>query len=240
MNITSYEQHLRNRGIVRENDSFINALISYMPHSIKEVAQVVQVKKNTEIVKKDDPVDFVYITLQGEIAVVNEFESGKVFEPVVIYPNDFMVVVEAILGMDEIITTNTAKTDVEIIKIPKKLFLYWLDKSPEITRMVLDSVCLNFKHNMKVSGEGVLLDSMYLFISHMLNNAVHDKDNQCYTLAETREKTAIRTGINLRTLYRHIKRLKEDHYISNKHQKICFDEKQKARLFKYNQELRNK
>ena len=119
MNITTYEQQRRKLGIVRENDSFINALISNMPHSIKEVAQVVKLKKGATIVKKDDPIDFVYITLSGEVSVVNEFESGKIFEPVVIKPNDFMIVVESILDMKEIITTNTAKTDVEIIKIPK-------------------------------------------------------------------------------------------------------------------------
>ena len=237
MNIIEYEILRKNRNS-KENDPFINEIISLMPKYVKEASTLERKKKYENILVKSDPVDFAIITVKGEISVVNEFESGKIYEPVVIYPNDFTAVVEIICGIKEIITLNIAKTDVEFIKIPKKVFLKWLDDSHLITRYVLNSVSNNFQQNMFVSGEGVLLDSMYLLVSHLLQNAL--LVNDLFILTETREKTSRRTGINLRTLYRHINKLKSSGYILKNTRKLSFSKEMQVLLYDYHKQLRNK
>lgn len=229
----------RNQGLFpRDNDPFIDRIIGIMPKEVKDVAEFVRYPKNSVLVAKSEPVEYAFITITGEITVVNEFESGKIFEPVVIYESDFTCVVEIILGMDEIIATNMTKTDCEVIRIPRHAFHKWMKKNHEITSLVLYSVSDNFMKNMMVSGENILLDTMYLFLRHILNYAVHENGN--YTLMETREKTSLRTGINLRTLYRHIKTLKEKELITIEHRNITYNDSQRDALEDYVYYLRNK
>jgi len=230
------EEHMN----VKKSDSFITEIISLMPQFVKEASEFVSLPKNTIILGKSEPVSFAIITVSGEISVVNEFESGKIFEPVILYPNDFTGVVEILLGMKEIISTNIAKTDIEFIKVPSKIFLKWLDESHKLTRYVLNSVSYNFKKNMDESGEGVLLDSMFHFINHLLKNAVYDSSKSLYYIDETRERTSVRTGINLRTLYRHIKKMKDEGMILTHHRQIVFSESQKNSLYDYYLQLRHK
>lgn len=223
-----------------EDNSFFNDIISLMPKFVRDQAEYKHVSPKQIILQKGDPLTHAVIVISGDVTVLNEFESGKVFEPVIIHHSDFTGVVEIILNMEDTIATNVAVNDVRYIKIPRKTFLKWLDVSHIITKYILKSVCSNFQKNMMESGEAILLDSMYLFVSHTLKNASYSPATKLYILKETREKTSTRTGINLRTLYRHIKRLRDGDYISNTGRNIVYNETQKEALQALNQSLRKK
>lgn len=240
MNINEYSSIRKEIKLKRDSDTFINEIIALMPQYVKDESTFVRKRKGSILVHKSDPAIYAYITISGDISVVNEFESGKIFEPVVIPHSNFLGVVEIILDMKEIISTNLAKTDIEYIQIPKKVFLKWLDESHEATRYVLKCISSNFRNNMKESGENIILDSMYLVVSHLLKFAKYSESKKLYVLAETRENTSVRTGVNLRTLYRHIKKLKLEGYCSSQYRSIIYDENQKIRLNDYYLLLRNK
>lgn len=240
MKIIEYENLILSGNSNKESDGFVLEIISLMPNYVKDSSEVVTRNSGALLYEKDEPITHIYITVDGEISIVNEFESGKIFEPVILHHSDFTGVVEAILGMDEIISTNIAKTDVTYIKVPKQIFLKWLDDSHKITRYVLNSVSTNFKKNMAESGESVILDSMYLLVSYLLRNTNHDNLTNFYVLHETRERTSIRTGINIRTLYRHIKKLRQDGLITMQNRNIAFSDTQKMHLYDYYLQLRNK
>ena len=238
MKIIEYEKTLANSNL--GNIEFVKNIINLMPKFVKESSEVVHKQKGSSIYKKDLPLDFIVITVEGEISIVNEFESGKIFEPVVIYPSDFIGIVEVVLNMATVISTNIAQTDVTFIKVPRNTFLKWVDVSHEITKLTLHSVCFNFKKNMAESGESVLLDSKTMFVSYLLKNSAYDNDLKMYIIKETREKTSIKTGINLRTLYRHVNSLKESGYITTHHRNIVFTDKMRKSLDSYYLQLRTK
>jgi CRP-like cAMP-binding protein len=238
--LIEYANIRKNSSKKRPSDAYIDKVLSNMPDSIKKQARFIKMKKDEIIIHQSDQVKYAYITVNGEISVINEFESGKLFEPVIIPHSDFIGVVEIILGHSEFISSNVAKTDVELIRIPTKVFQEWISMSHETTTLVLESVCRNFVKNMSESGETMILDSMYLLVRHLLMTSSYDREKKQYTLQETREKTSIRTGVNLRTLYRHIKKLKEDGYCSSLYRGIVFNEGQKAALYDYYLLLRNK
>lgn len=217
---------------------FLKDIFKQMSSDVKNNSRVLNLNVNDSICRKGDEAKYVFIVLKGELVVINEFESGKVFEPVTIQHSDFIGVVEAMLYYDDYISSVSATEDVEYIQIPKDIFLSWVRNNTRISNLVLESVCKNFSQNMQESGEQVLLDSMYLFIGRILKYA--KKEGTLYILHETREKTAIRTGINLRTLYRYIKKLKQMNYIETHQRRIAFNDQQKEKLSIYNQELRNK
>jgi CRP/FNR family cyclic AMP-dependent transcriptional regulator len=239
MNVKEYELVRKSSTRVLESDSFITKIISLMPDFVKEECSYVTKKKNEIVLHKSSPVEFAYLTISGEIAVLNEFESGKIFEPFIIRHSDFSGVVEIILNMEEIISTNIAISDVEYIMIPARTLRKWLDQNHEITKYVLHSVCFNFRGKMEESGESVILNSMYSFVNHLINNATYSEKTKLYVLNESRERTSIRTGVNLRTLYRHIKKLKQEELIDIVKRKIVFTKQQQKDLYDYYKKLRN-
>lgn len=213
-------------------------VIDLMPSYIKKDSQYVTYNKGDNLLTKSEELQYVYYVIDGSFNVVNEFESGKIYEPVILEHSDFIGVVETILNHKETISTLKAQKDAEVFQIRKELFIKWMNDSHELTKMVLKSVASNFIKNMIESGESVILSSRYMLVSHLLQHSNMVDDN--YMIDEAREKTSIRTGINLRTLYRHIKELKQEKLISTKGRKIFFDESQKDLLYKMYQDLRNK
>ena len=236
MSINKLEQLIQSNSFHSKSISFISEIINLMPAYVKKESSFINLNKGETLLYKGQKPTSVFIIVSGEMSVVNEFESGKVYEPVIVKHSNFSAVVEAILDYEEIIVTNIANTNVELIKIPIKCFRQWLKDSHEITTIVLKNVSKNFIKNMTLSGENVLLNSKYLFTAHLLNNAL--QDGKLYVMNETREKTAKRTGINLRTLYRYIKEFKNNGYIDVKGRKIFFTEQQRNRLHNYYMKLR--
>lgn len=225
--------------ITYENNHFFTTIKNNMPNYIIDGSFLGVLKKDEAIVLNSYPVNDVFIILSGELVVVNEFESGKIYEPVAIYNNDYIGVVEVILDYKEYISTVIATSEVTFVKIPKELFKRWIKEYPMISYHVLESVCKNFSLNMRGSGEQILLDGMYLLLSHILNNAQYDSGMNLFVLKESRDKTAKRTGINIRTLYRYIKKLKSTNYICLHQKRIAYSSEQKERLQRYSSQLRN-
>lgn len=223
-----------------KDPSFLDTLFEHMPDFVQSNASIVHIGKNQRIVRDSYPVEDAFIIVKGELVVVNEFESGKIYEPVVLYENDFLGVVEVVLGQEEYISSVAATTDVVAISISKDVFIKWLKSNSYISYMVLQSVSKNFAINMTDAGDQIVLDSMYLLVNHILKNAVYKEENSIFILHESRDKTATRTGINIRTLYRYIKKLKQLDYIFLQSKRIAFTAAQKKVLLEYSVILRNK
>ena len=239
MNLKDYESAFIKTKKLGEN-MFLDTIRTNMPDYVKNNSEYLKLPKNKIFINKSDPVKYAYIVIYGDLVVVNEFESGKTFEPVKLYQSDFIGVVEVLLDYEEFISTVQCSTAVEFIRIPKKQFIRWLKDSNTISNLVLRSVCMNFSQSMTESGKHILLDSMYLFINHILKNASLTSNKTLYILNETRQKSAIRTGINLRTLYRYVNKLKDMNYISIYNQHIGFSESQKTKLIDFSLSLRDK
>ncbi len=223
-----------------KNDHFLKTILGNMPDYVKKDASLEHLDIDEPIVRTSYPVRDAFIILKGELVVVNEFESGKVYEPVAIYNDDFVGVVEVILDRDEFISTVSATSRVDYIRVPAATFKRWIKENSDISFIVLKSVCSNFSMNMTDAGEQIVLDSMYLLVTHIVKNAKYISHEKIYYLDENRDKTAKRTGINIRTLYRYIKKLKALNYISLHKKRISFSEDMKSKLVDYSITLRNK
>ena len=81
-----------------------------------------------------------------------------------------------------------ANEDMTVFRFPSKDFKKWLNESHDLSKIVLEAVSKNFVKNMKISGEGIILDTKYLLISHLLKNSTKAIDG--YELDESREKTS--------------------------------------------------
>lgn len=216
----------------------VKELIDAMPQYIKQNSYVKSFKRNEFLYHKEEETNHVYYVIEGSYVVVNEFESGKIYEPIILHNNDFIGVVEVIMNFENIITTIVANEDMTVFQFSSRDFNKWLNESHELNKIVLKAVSTNFIKNMKMSGEGIILDTKYLLISHLLQNSTPTKDG--YELDESREKTSKRTGINLRTLYRHIKELKNQDLVISSGRKLRFDEVMKENLYTLYIDLRNK
>lgn len=213
-------------------------MISIMPNYIRQSSKYLKIRKNDFLYHKSEEFKYVYYVVVGSFSVVNEFESGKLYEPVILPNEDFIGVVEVIHGMKEIISTIIANEDAEVFQFDREKFSQWMRESHELTNWVLYAVSRNFIQNMKMSGENVILDSRYILIKHIVGYAKHN--DGIFTLDESREKTSVRTGVNIRTLYRHLNELKDQGLITTQGRKIIFQKEQHNQLIDYVNQLRNK
>jgi CRP-like cAMP-binding protein len=225
------------RGNMENYDTFTNKILSLIPHNLKERCKIVTYKKGDRLVEMQTTVQFIDIIVEGSFHVINEFESGRSYEPLGTYESDFIGVVEAITNTNEYFANVRAKQDSKVIRMERPDFMNWINSSHAAMSLVLESVCKNFKLTMQHSGEEMVLNSMYIFVRHLLRTSI--KLRGVFLLDEGREITSQRTGINIRTMYRHINKLKELGYVSIEKRRISYTESQKELLLTYYEELRS-
>lgn len=236
MNIEKYKQTLTSNKM--NNPEKLNVILKNMPSYIKQNGSFKIYKKSELLYEKSEDVNYVYYIIRGSFVVVNEFESGRIYEPVILYGDDFIGAVEAIIGKPDVISTIVANETSEVLRFKTEDFKRWLKENHDLTRVVLHSVSVNFTKNMVESGEQIILNTRYLMVNHLLQQST--KQDDLNILDESRDKTSIRTGINIRTLYRHIRELKEQKLIDTKGRKVYFTDTQKEHLLDFMKELRNK
>lgn len=237
MQLVELEKRIHNHEFTHKRKDFIIDTLNMMPKFVKIQSEIVTMNKKDILYQKGEVPNYSYFIISGEITVVSEFESGRIYEPIILRDDDITGFVEAILDKQEILSTNITTTDVELIRVPNNVVKKWLSESAEFTNYLLKKVSEYFYTNMEWSGQNVILGSKYLFVNYLLNHA--KPDETMYILNETREKTAKRTGINLRTLYRYINEFKELDIITTQGRKIIFTTEGHNQLVDLYMQLRN-
>ncbi len=236
MNIEKYKQTLTLSSSTIDHN--LKEFLTDMPNYIRQNSVYKKFKAKEVLFEKSEEYKYVYYIISGSFVVVNEFESGRIYEPVILYSDDFIGVVEAIVKKQEIISTIIANEQSEVLGFRKDDFIKWIGENHNITKIVLNSISISFTKNMVESGEQIILNTRYLLLSHLIQQSVMKDD--IFLLDESREKTSIRTGINIRTLYRHIKELKQKGLVDTRGRKVFFNDSQRQNIFDLMTELRNK
>ena len=91
MNIEKYKQTLTSKNV--KIDSSLQSLLDIMPNYILQHSIYKKLDANEVLFEKGDLFNYVYYISSGSFVVVNEFESGRIYEPVILYSKDYIGVV---------------------------------------------------------------------------------------------------------------------------------------------------
>ena len=114
-------------------------LLAKCPKALKEQMKTCYFKPGEYLFKIGDPARSVYILVEGDIKIYHATKSGiDVYPYIGLYNSEMLGELEAVLGGEQYIGSNVqAKTNVVAVKIPKDVFLQWLQADPQLNQIVM-------------------------------------------------------------------------------------------------------
>lgn len=193
----------------------LQEILSSMPKNIKERCYVKKFRKKNLILKKDENVKFVYIICEGEAKGVNEFANGNLYVVEKITPFAFIGELSVVAEKLKASVTIEASTDCTTIQISREDFCKWLEKDHIITMTVVRGIAkkyYQFAYNKGIQHFYPSLYMLQLFIIRQVRAKI--ENNEYVIINERRQQIADEMGVNIKTVNRGIKKLKDDNLIS--------------------------
>jgi CRP-like cAMP-binding protein len=164
---------------------------------LTRAGRFVHVKKGEVLFFQSDPSELAYIVRRGIISIVlsspdgremviNEMRKGDLFGEL------------GILTDKNRSTTATARTDSEILIIPKKAFLHILDDEPQLTRRMLEMTSARLQMSSERESALVFMDAQARLAHLLLDLDRQEADVGYITISQ--DDLAQRTGLIRQTV----------------------------------------
>lgn len=206
-----------NIDIDKLNNKDLSLLFNNMPCYIKDNSSFEIIAKKRYILKKDHKTNYVYIFIDGKMKIENQFSNGN------IYSFAYMSIGSIIGGMevliDKEIACNVVSTkDSLVYKIPIKYFLQWFNQDLFFSKYVALMISKYSYNTAYYNGYPLLNSTLDSTISYILKNSSNilkkNPNANIFNLKDSREDMSNEIGISLRSLYRNLKKLKEEGYLN--------------------------
>ena len=212
------------------NNKKIKELIDRMPNDIKKNCKVKKFDKGQIVFLKEDNIRFMYLHLEGQMKVRNEFENGFVYDFALIEPISYIGAMEIMANKDVYSSTLQAITDSMIIEITKNDFIKWIENDHKLALDVLCFVSGNMYKQALKTGEVLAYPAICTLINYLIN-VFESKNKKEVFIQKTREEISSILGVSVRTINRNLKILKEENLLSVSRKGILITEKQCEKLY---------
>lgn len=178
-----------------------------------------------EIIKKGElifelgemPTSFNYI-LKGVVRIYTLSEQGKEFTHKLFYKGD-AIGVPPLFIQKPYPSNAIAKTDVELLRLPRDRFFEALDENPQVLRNITQGICETTYFKSVMSAVISLQDPAHRIIT-LLELMKNQKTPEEILL--TRQQIANLTALRVETVIRTIKKMEQDKLLEIKNRKIYF------------------
>lgn len=209
----------------KESKEFLNQI----PNSIKTKYNIVIFNKSDVITFKGDNIEKIYISLEGNMQVKNEFENGFIYSFAEIESISYIGAMEIIADQHQYSSTLQATTQCIMIEMNVEDFIKWIKTDHSLTLKILKFVSKDmYKQSLK-KGEGLAYPAIYSLISYLTSVYEAEGDEILY-IQKSREEIGSKLGFSIRTINRNIKILKEENLISVNRKTISINEEQFNKL----------
>lgn len=208
----------------------IRQLLQHMPEAIRNAAAWVTLRKNSILVKANDPSAYVYLVLSGRMEALAEYSSGINYSFTVFTAFDIIGEMEAITGDPHYAVTVKAQTTCKTIRMSKEVFLDWMRQSPDTSFTLCQLVTKKLFAQIKTDRNFLFLDSIDRFALHLIACYQKRNVNSILYLKSTRQQIADEIGFCTKTVNRCVKRLLQKEYLTLEHNKIVVSKEQYEKL----------
>lgn len=199
------------------------------PDWLRPKLYVRQFKTGDIVHNKDEYIDYFGILCTGAIKIVNAFENGNIYLIQKNIPIDFIGEVVLISGYQKSSVRIVAVEDSYAVFMSandcKRLFEENFEFYKLVTKKIAQKLYMHsYKHGVTLSYPPKFILAEYLITKF------EKQKNPELRILETRETIAEETGVNLRTLNRAIKNLREEDFLTINHGKIRVTKKHISHL----------
>ncbi len=207
------------------------------PEWLKSRLHLRKIEKGKIIHQKDEKLDYFGILCTGTIEIINELENGNVY---LIERNeaiDFIGEVAIVSGYESSsVTIRTLETCYMVFMSAedcRKLF----EESVEFYKIVTKKIAQKLYNNSYKSGIKFFYPTKYIIADYFVNYYYNNIEDRV-KIKETRDEISKEIGVNVKTLNRTIKALKEENYLDVERGKVVIDSDAIDKLEDYLEENR--
>jgi CRP/FNR family transcriptional regulator, cyclic AMP receptor protein len=200
-------------------------IIAGMPAKIWAECRIVNLQKGEVLFEWGDNVTHVYILCSGTVVVSSQAKSGNEMRVVFVKEGNAIGEMEALASEMNMVYNARAYNSCQMILLPVKSFLEWIDADPSICRMMLGAMAKKLHIAANEVSEYTQYDAIV-----RISTLIYSED--CGRMAMTRRELAETCAVSVRTINRCLQRLKSEKLIGIKRGKIFVTPEQKELLSK--------
>lgn len=198
-----------------------------MPPDIRSRCTVRTHAAGSIIHQKNMELGYFGIVAQGENRVINEFENGNVYMIESNKAIDFIGEVTILAGMPRTSVTIEAVTDNVVAYISRRDAQRWLSEDINILRLTAGHTAFKLYRSSYNNGAKLFYPPSYLLLDYLVKyGAQQGMDGPAppdqITMGRTRQQLQEEIGVNVKTINRTIRQLKEEGFFTICKGKITF------------------
>lgn len=202
-----------------------------MPEDIRSRCTVRTHAAGSIIHQKNMELGYFGIVAKGENRVINEFENGNVYMIESNKAIDFIGEVTILAGMSRTSVTIEAVTDNVVAYISRKDAERWLASDMNILHLTARHTAFKLYRSSYNNGAKLFYPPSYLLLDYMVkygrqSGMESSRPPKTITVLRTRQMLQEEIGVNVKTLNRTIRQLKEEGFFSLCKGKITFTREQ--------------
>lgn len=202
-----------------------------MPEELRRRCTVRTHPAGSIIHQKNMELDCFGIIADGDTRVINEFENGNVYMIEQNRPIDFVGEVTIMAGMPRTSVTIEASTPVTAVYMSRRDAERWISQDMNIMTLICRHVAFKLYRSSYTNGAKLFYPPGFLLLDYMVKQGCAqgmDQENPpaSITIDKTRQVLQEEIGINVKTLNRTIRQLKEEGFLGLCKGKITFDREQ--------------
>lgn len=215
--------------IMREGE--VQEFLDKIPANLKKIAVPVLFKKNSIVIMKDEPAEYAYFILDGNLALQNEYADGNIYKFSDLGKGVIIADLEVLSGEYKNAATAIAKVDTWMLRVGLSDFERELRTDLEFLYFVASHMAKKMYtsshgRGMNLYKPGVSLITNYL-IKYVKKTGFFE---ETVKIQKKRQEISDEIGISIRTVNRAVRELKNEGIISIVKGKITLNKKQYALL----------
>ena len=209
---------------------------TYFENAPAEVLGMLSLEKryaDRYLVEESDPVDRIYILLEGQVKAVDFRVKGSSYEYARFDGVSFLGSMECVFGEACYMANIITVTPCTLVSLPRRRFENWIDSDPAVlrreTRIMRQTLLENSRENRML----LLLSGMERLIYLLMKKCRSRGELREYVLAVNRQELAEQCGTSVKTVNRSMKRLEDSGFLTREGHKVKITQRQYAAMHDY-------
>ena len=198
------------------------------PEELHKAYTVRELPEQYLIHQKGSPLERVGVLCDGGLRVVNEFNTGNIFQIEHTAPVDIIGDVTLLARQDRVSVTIETLVPSTILFFTRADFECWMERDSHLVREMAANVANKLYHASLDRGKELFYSSPRLLMEYLLRQS-HQMPLPC-KIGATRQEISETLGLSLLTVDRTVNKLRQQDLISLERGKICLSQSQRDQI----------
>ena len=217
----------------QEEETKFRTYFEYAPAEVLSMLSLEKRYADRYLVEESDPIDRIYILLEGQVKAVDFRVKGSSYEYARFDGVSFLGSMECVFGEECYMANIITVTPCTLVSLPRRSFENWINNDLAVlrreTKMMRQTLLENSRENRML----LLLNGMERLIYLLVKKCRSRGEARDYILAVNRQELAEQCGTSVKTVNRSMKRLEDSGFLTREGHKVKVTQRQYAAMQEY-------